>query len=171
MGNQWITYSLAFVVIVLIQGLVVNNIQLSEYLNPMVYPLAILMLPFGFSGLLTMAVALVLGILVDAFSNTFGLHASAALLIGYTRPTVMHYLRPRDGYDTFSSPNVHDMGLTWFFSYCSAVLLIHHLWLFTIEIFRFDLVLLILGKTSASFLFSFALIVLLQYLLYKPPKK
>lgn len=159
-----------FILIVLIQGLVVNNIQWSEYLNPMVYPIMILMLPFQLNAIITMFVALLLGLSVDAFSDAFGLHASAAVLIGYLRSSLMKYIRPKEGYDNNLLPTIQDMGAIWFLIYASIILIIHHLWFFSMEILRFDLILLILGKTILSFLFSLTLIILFQYIFYKPSK-
>ena len=170
MNNKWVKYISLFILIVLFQGLVVNNIQFSEYINPMVYPVMILLLPFEMRAIPTMLVALVLGLCVDAFSNTFGLHASAALLIGYIRPAVIRYLQPKEGYDSALLPTIQDMGVPWFFLYTTVILLLHHLWFFSIEILRFDLILLILGKTFLSFLFSLVLIVVFIYIFYKPSK-
>jgi hypothetical protein len=170
MNNNWVKYGLVFILVVLIQGLVVNNIQLNEYFNPMVYPIMILMLPFEMSIIASMAVALVLGISVDAFSNTFGLHASSALFIGYLRPTIMKYIQPKEGYDNTLLPIIQDMGVIWFVIYCTVILFLHHLWFFTFEILRFDLILLILGKTFFSLIFSIFIVVLFQYIFYKPSK-
>jgi hypothetical protein len=171
MNNSWVKYGLVLILIVLIQGLVVNNIQFNEYLNPMVYPIMILMLPFELSAIITMAVALLLGLSVDAFSDTFGLHASAGLFIAYLRPTIMKYIRPKEGYETSLLPSIQDMGKLWFLSYASVMIFAHHLWFFTFEILRFDLFLLIVGKTFFSLFFSVGLIVLFQYIFYKPSKK
>ncbi|MFT4602061.1 MAG: hypothetical protein ACI857_002247 [Arenicella sp.] len=171
MNDKWVKYGLIFLLIVLIQGLVVNNIQLNEYFNPMVYPIMIMMLPFELNAIVTMGVALLLGISVDAFSNTFGLHASSALFIGYLRPTIMKYIQPKEGYDSSLLPSIQDMGTAWFLTYVSVIIFAHHLWFFTFEILRFDLFLLILGKTFLSFFFSISLIILFQYIFYKPSKK
>ena len=170
MSNNWVRYILIFILIVLIQGLVVNNIQMSEYLMPMVYPIMILMLPFNQNSIVSMLAALLLGLAVDAFSDTFGLHASAAVLIGYLRPTLLKYIQPKEGYDNTLLPTIHDMGFVWFAIYASLLLIIHHLWFFSIEMFRFDLILLILGKTLFSFILSLLLIILFQYIFYKPSK-
>lgn len=171
MSNSWVKYGLIFVLVVLIQGLVVNNIEINEYFNPMIYPIMILLLPFEVGALLGMVVGLVLGLSVDAFSNTFGLHASSAMLIGYLRPTIMRYLRPRDGYDIGLLPTIHDMGVIWFLTFTAVMVFIHHAWFFTFEILRFDLLLLIILKTFASLILSLGLIVLFQYIFYKPSKK
>lgn len=170
MNNNWVKYVLIFILIVLAQGLVVNNIQISVYLNPMIYPIMILMLPFNLNTIVTMSVALLLGLSVDAFSDTFGLHASAAVMIGYLRPSLMKYIQPNEGYDNALLPTVHDMGIIWFLLYSSLLLFVHHLWFFSIEVLRFDLIWLILGKTFLSTIFSLALIVIFQYIFYKPSK-
>lgn len=171
MNNAWIKYGLNFILVVLFQGLVVNNIDINEYFNPMIYPIMILMLPFEINILLAMTVSLLLGITVDAFSNTFGLHASSALLIAYMRPTILRFIKPRDGYDSSLLPSIHDMGVLWFLFYAGIILFAHHLWFFSFEMFRFDLILLILGKTILSVFFSLILVVLFQYIFYKSSKK
>lgn len=171
MNNTWVKYSSYFILIVLIQGLVVNNIQINEYINPLIYPVMIMMLPFELNILITLLVSFLLGISVDAFSNTFGLNASAAIVIGYLRPFILGIIKPRDGYDSVLLPSIHDMGKLWFLSYASVILLIHHLWFFTIEFFRFDQMLHVFLKTLASLVFSLILVVLFQYIFYKPSKK
>ena len=171
MNNVWVKYGLIFILVVLLQGLVVNNLEFSEYLNPMIYPVMIMLLPFEMTALVTMVFALFLGIGVDAFSNTFGLHTSSLLLIAYLRPTVLKYIKPREGYELSLLPTIHDMGFVWFFTYTTVLLFIHHMWFFTFEILRFDLIPLILGKTIFSLILSLFLITLFEYIFYKPTKK
>jgi len=170
MNNRWVQYSIYFIAFVLIQTLIVNHIQVSIYAYPMVYILAIIMLPIDLNILLTMAIALVLGIVTDALSDTFGLHTSSAVLLAYLRPFILKIFRPRDGYINGILPSIHDMGLTWFLAYAGLCVLTHHIWFFSLEIFRLDLFDLILLKVLVSSLFSFILIFLFQYLFYKPSK-
>jgi hypothetical protein len=166
-NNTWVKYGSYFILIVLLQGLVINNIEASVYLNPMIYPVMILMLPFELNTIITLFVSLILGLSVDAFSNTFGLHASAAVLVGYLRPITLNILKPRDGYDNTLLPSIHDMGKLWFLIYASVLIFIHHLWFFAIEVFNFELAFLILFQALASTGFSVALIILFQYIFYK----
>lgn len=171
MNNTWLKYGLTFILIVLIQGLVVNNIEINEFFNPMIYPMLILMLPFELTVFATLIISFVLGVSVDAFSNTFGLHASAAMLIGYLRPTLLKYIQPRDGYDNNLLPSIQDMGFLWFIGYSSLFLFLHHLWFFSFELLRFDLIYLIITKTFFSLIFSLSLIILFQFIFYKASKK
>lgn len=171
MNNSWVKYSIYFVFIILIQGLVINQLQLSELVYPMIYIMALLILPFETTLLISIVISLVLGVCVDAFSDTFGLHTSSSLVIGYSRPFLLNIIKPRDGYDNSLLPSIHDMGKTWFLMYALIMLTIHHLWFFTFEILRFDLIDIILLKTIFSTFISLIIIVLLQYLFYKPTKQ
>lgn len=171
MNNYWVKYGVLFIFIILLQGLIINQFQLSGYVYPMVYIIAILMLPFETNLFLSIVLSLVLGIGVDAMSDTFGLHTSSSLLIGYTRPYFLNIIKPRDGYDKSVLPSIHDMGKTWFIMSTGIMLLIHHLWFFTFELLRFDLIDVILIKTFLSSIVSLFIIILLQYLFYKPTKQ
>lgn len=170
MIKTYLKYFLYFVFIVMLQGLVINNFQISELLYPMVYIIAIIMLPVEISIYILLVLALVLGVSVDALSDTFGLHTSSCLTIAYTRPMVLNLIKPRDGYDSNLMLSIHDMGKAWFLTYSFLIIIIHHLWFFTFEMLKFELIGTIILKTLISAVFSLMLIVLLQYLLFKPSK-
>ena len=70
---------LRFVVLVLIQVLVINNLQLSSYVDPFIYVLFILLLPFETPGWILLLFAFSLGLTIDMFSDTAGVHASATV--------------------------------------------------------------------------------------------
>ena len=148
-----------------------NQLQLSELVYPMIYIMALLVLPFETSLLVSILISLLLGVCVDTLSDTFGLHTSASLVVGYSRPYLLNLIKPRDGYDNSLVPSIHDMGKTWFLMYAAIMLSIHHLWFFIFEILKFNLTDIILLKTLFSAVISLIIIVLLQYLLYKPTKQ
>lgn len=170
MIKVYLKYSLYFIFVVLLQGLVFNNFQISEYLYPMAYVLVVLMIPPQVNLYTTLIISVVLGVSVDALSDTFGLHTSSCLTIAYLRPIILNFIKPRDGYDTNLTLSIQDMGKTWFFMYALIVIGIHHLWFFIFEILKFNQIGHILVKTLFSSFFSFILIILLQYLLFKPSK-
>jgi len=171
MNNPWVKYSIYFIFMILLQGMVFNQIQFSGLVYPMVYIIAIIMLPVETTLIVSILIALLLGIGIDMFSDTFGLHTSSSLLIAYVRPFILKLVRPRDGYDSVLLLSIHDMGKTWFLTFAAILVAIHHLWFFIFEILRFDLIFSIILKTVFSTLVTLFIIVLLQYLLYKPTKK
>src|SRR5258705_6800678 len=102
---------LRFIVLVGLQVTILNNIQLSGYINPYLYVLFILLLPVKFPKIPAMVLAFVLGLTVDVFTNTIGIHAGATVFMAYARPFVLKVFSPRDGYETDAVPNIKDLGL------------------------------------------------------------
>jgi rod shape-determining protein MreD len=168
---NWFTYGIHFIVILLLQVLVINYFEVSIYVYPMVYVMLILILPPNFTTIQLLMVAFFLGFMIDSMSNSFGLHTSALLITSYLRPLVLNLIRPIDGYDRISRLDIHQTETIWFFQYTMIMLLIHHFWFFTLEVFRLDMIGRILIQTIISSLVCYFLIVILQYVLFKPLKQ
>ena len=136
----------------------------------MVHPLFIMLLPFETGTFTLMILGFSLGLLIDIFSNTYGLHASSLLLMAYMRPIIFKFYGPREGYDPLKEPSIFDMGNRWFIFVFGFLLLFHHLWYFMVEIFRFDQFLLVLQKTLFSVVISYLLCLILQTFIIKKSK-
>lgn len=167
MINFFLRNILRFIVLVLFQVLVINNIQLSTLLNPFIYTLFILLLPFETPGWLLLIVAFLLGISIDIFTNTPGLHAASTVFMSVFRPSVLRYIAPRDGYETGTFPRLAFYGFTWFLKYALFLIFVHHLFLFILESFGFKDFLSILLRTFLSSSVSIFLIILSQYIIYR----
>ncbi len=153
-----------FVVLVLVQVLVLNNIQVSGYLVPYIYPLFILLLPFETPRWLLLILGFTLGITMDLFTETPGMHAAATVLMAYIRPWVLGMSAPRDGYE---ARTFHYYGFQWFLRYAVILVLAHHLVLFYVEVFRFSEFFSTLMRVLLSSLMSIVLIMLSQYFIYR----
>nr|WP_320118151.1 rod shape-determining protein MreD [uncultured Marinifilum sp.] len=156
-----------FVVLVLIQVAILNNIQLSGFLNPYMYVLFILLLPFEIPNWLLLLLSFLLGISVDIFSGTVGMHASACVFMGYLRPYVLNYLSLRDGYEIGTYPGIASYGFAWFFKYALSLIIAHHSFLFIIEVFSFANFSETLVRIIFSGFFSLILIITSQFLMFK----
>lgn len=156
-----------FIVLVLFQVLVLNNIQFSGYVNPFMYVLFILLLPFETPRWLLLLSGFLLGLSVDIFSNTLGLHASATVFMAFMRPYVLRIISPHDGYETGTFPRVFYYGVTWFLNYAIILVVMHHLFLFYIEVFRFAEFFRTLLRVILSASFSILIIVISQYIIYR----
>lgn len=170
MNKYWLKYSILFVAYVLVQGLVINHLEIDELIYPMIYVGAILMLPFDTKLAPMVLISIILGVFVDALSDTFGLHTSASILVAFARPITLNLIKPRDGYDNAVIPSIHDMGKKWFLFHSFILIFIHHLWFFSFELFRFDLIGVILLKTILSAIVTEVLLILFQYIFYKPSR-
>lgn len=165
---------LRFVILILLQALVLHNIEFgsySPYFNGFLYILFILMLPYETPAWLMMTLGFVLGMSLDLFLDTVGMHASACVLIAFARPWLMKLLASRDEYEFRNKPNIHVMGFGWFLSYAFLMSVLHHLWFYFVEDFRFTEIHIILMKTLGSAVFTTFLIIIAQYLIFRPRKE
>lgn len=161
-----LTHSVRFILVVLLQVLVFNQIE-KFGIHPMIYPLCIMLLPFNTSPVVLLLLSFGLGISVDVFSNTGGLHASSLLVFGLFRPIIFKAFSPRDGYEPVKEGSIFEMGRVWFF-YCFGILiLIHHTWYFFLEAFKFSETLYVLRKLAFTLPVTYVLAVLLQFIFLK----
>lgn len=160
-----------FFIILLAQGLIFGQLEFELGIHTMIYPLFILMLPFDTRPIVLMLLAFILGIGVDFFMNTFGLHASAAVLVAYIRPELYRLFAPRDGYDILMQPTAESMGYKWFIYVTSITILIHHLWFFFLEYFKWSEVFTILRNTLLSGLTTLTLLIFIQIIFFKKKKR
>jgi rod shape-determining protein MreD len=158
---------LQFVVLVLLQLLLFNNIRFSGFINPYVYVLFFILLPFDFSGSLMLVLGLVMGLILDLFMGTPGVHSLATVLIAFIRPGVLNLIAPHDGYDLNALPRVSQMGLIWFIRYAAIIIVIHHLVLFYAEVFSFSHFFFTLLKALLSSVFTLVFIVLSQFFVFR----
>jgi len=161
-----IKYILQFILLILVQVLVLNNIQLSGFINPYLYILFILWLPIETPKWTVMLLACFLGFSVDLFTDTLGMHTSASIFLAFCRPALLRFLAPRDGYESNQIPNVQQLGFVWFLSYVIIGTILHHLFLFFVEVFRFSEAFSTIGRSIVSSLFTVLLILMTQLFFY-----
>lgn len=153
--------------LILLQSLVVSRMQLFDgMIFPWIYIFGILMIPFETPRWLTLAIAFVVGMLMDYFTGPIGLHTSACVVLGYMQPIVQKLLAPREGYDLTQRPTVQRMGLAWYLTYGGVLTLVHHSWFFFMEVFRFSDFFYQVLHILLSSLATIILMTIGQYLIY-----
>lgn len=160
------------ILLILIQVLVLNQLDLfNGSVQPFLYILILLLLPFKTPAWAQLLIGLALGLVMDMFSFTLGMHTSACLLLCFARPGILRVLSPRDGYEMGMNPTISHMGIAWYFLYAGSLTLIHHFWLFTIEVLRWDLLPSVFLRTLLSSIATLILIFLVQFLFFRTSKK
>jgi len=156
-----------FILLILLQGLILNDVNLWQGMAiPYLYLLFFLMLPIALPQWAEMLIGLVCGLTIDMFTNTLGIHASACVLLAFTRPQLLRAIAPRDGYEFGQRPTLSDMGMSWFLKYSVVLIFIHHLWLFFLEVYSFNGFFTTLLRVVLSGGFTFILVLLCQYLFF-----
>jgi len=162
--NEIIRNIIRFILLVLVQVLIIKNIELGRFINPFLYVLFIIVLPFETPKWLLLTSAFLLGISIDMFYDTAGMHAAATVFMAYIRPGVLKLFSPRDGYEFGTQPTIQYLGIPWFLSYAGILISLHHLVLFYIEIFRFSEFFSTFFRVIVSSIFTILLVVVTQYL-------
>jgi len=165
--NEIIRNIVRFAILVGIQVLVIKNIELGRFINPFIYVLFIIGLPFETPKWLLLFSGFVMGITIDLFYDTAGMHAAACVFIAYLRPGLLKLFSPRDGYEFGTQPTIQYLGIPWFLSYSGILILLHHLILFYIEVFRFSEFFSTFFRVIVSSVFTVLLVVISQYLFHR----
>ena len=157
-----------FLILVVLQIFIFNNIHISSYgVVPVVYILYIILLPFETPKWLVMILAFFLGLTVDIFSDTMGINAAASVLVAFVRPGLLNYLSPRDGYEIGSFPRIYYQGLNWFLKYAVSLVFLHQIAYYLIESFGFDNFFILMYKITIAAIISLLFILLSQYTVFR----
>lgn len=147
-----------FIVLVLVQGLVLNHINFLGYINPYIYILFIILYPVKNNRSLFIFLSFLLGLSVDIFSDSGGVHAAASVTIAFLRPG---FLKSVFGalyeHQTIKFSNIDFAPKL---SYISLVTIVHHFILFTLEIFSLSKIILVAQKTLFSSIFTIIICIL-----------
>jgi hypothetical protein len=163
---QLLIQLLRFGVYALLHVLLISRLSLFDVGWCFFYLGFLLFLPIATPIVPLLLVSFLTGFTMDLFYDTGGVHAAAALLLGYLRPWVLKLLTPRDGYDAQDSVNLHQMGWQWFMVYLLLLVSIHHFGFFFLELGSFSAVGLTLLKVLASTLFTGVSMLILQLLFF-----
>ena len=158
---------LRFIALVFIQAFLLKNISLYNLSTPYPYILFILLLPFETPNLLLFPLAFILGLTIDAFYDTPGLHAMTCVLLAFVRVLFISITVQKEGFDNEPEPTLSLMGFRWFFTYTLILTLFHHFFLFILEVFRFTEIQYTLARALLSSIFTVFLILISGLLFYK----
>lgn len=164
---RWlIKYAIIFIFLVLIQILVLNQLQIGGFLNPYIYILFVLLLPLSSPQYVLLLSGFLMGITIDIFSNTPGLHAFATVFIAYVRPFIIRSISGRED-ELNDYPGLKQTKFSWFFYYSAIMVSLHHSILFFLEAFTFSYFFSTLYHVVLSSVFSIFIIVLSQFLIFR----
>ena len=168
--NKTALQIIRFVVLVLLQVLVINHIRLGGYVHPYIYMIFIMLLPFSTPKWQLLVLGFALGLTVDLFTGTLGLHAGATTLMAFCRPSIIKLVSGNQKFENISEPNLGQLGGIWFFRYALCMVFIHHLALFFLESFSFRLIGQVMLRILLSVPVSIFLIMMILFI-FKTEKR
>lgn len=159
-------YAIMFFMLVLIQVIIMNQIQFNGYVNPYIYILFVMLLPLKIPRYAELLLAFAIGLVIDIFSDTLGVHSFATVFIGFVRPFVLKAISIGEEIKT-DYPGMKQNSILWFLYYTSIIVFIHHFILFYLEVFSFTNFFVTLLRVFISWFFSVLMIVLSQFLIFR----
>lgn len=156
---------LRFFFLIIFQVLILNHINLGGYINPYFYIYFILLLPFSTPRWMLLVLSFILGIGIDIFTNTIGLNAAACVLMGFARPFVISAISSGPESLIGDTPSLRNQGMKWFLYYAIILVLVHHISLFYLEIFRITEFFSTFIRILLSSIFTLMLVLISEYTL------
>jgi rod shape-determining protein MreD len=164
--NKTIYFGLLFVFLVLLQVFVLNNILFLGHINPYLYIVFVFLYPLKKSRILFLFIAFMLGLSIDLFSDSGGIHAFSTLSIAYLRLFfVKVFFRKFEIDYPFFKLNLEPFGKK--FNYVVTLTVIHHLILFSFVNFSLENISQVILNTLYSSLFTLILYFLGTYIFSK----
>ena len=157
-----------FILLVGLQVSVLNHINFLGYINPYVYILFIMLFPIKNNRTLFIFLSFLLGLTIDIFSDSGGIHAAACVSIAYVRPVILKFsFGTVYEYQTIKFDTVEFSSK---FIYIIIMTVIHHFILFSLEIFNISKVILTLQKTLFSSIFTIILCIMITIIFSRKTK-
>ena len=160
MNRDNIILLISFILLILFQTLVFNNLYLFGFINPMVYVLFLIIYRFDYDQTFFILSSFILGFLIDFFSQSGGAHTISTLTIGFIRPIIIKNTFGVTSETPGSFQN--DNKILDKYLFLSAIVGLHHFFYFTLVYFSWGAITLIIKNTLLTFVFSLILIALIS---------
>lgn len=157
-----------FILLLTAQVLIFNRIDLFGFVNPFPYILFIILYPVNGNKSGLLAASFFLGILMDMFWNSGGVHATACVVLAYFRPAIFKFSFGQS-YE-YQTVKVNDVLTPERFSFMLISVILHHFILFFLEIFSLSSFWEILVRTVLSTIFTIITCIIIIYII-KPSKR
>lgn len=153
MTKTILQFLLLFIVLILLQAIVFNNICLFGVAVPFVFIYFIVHLPITLSSNWLLTLSFLTGLTIDIFANTHGMNALACTIVAMSRHSILHWYFPREDELTIPEPSIRSLGFEYFAKYLFTFVLLYCTIIFLIESFSlFNIVRLALRIICSTFL-------------------
>lgn len=161
MSKTILQFFLLFIVLVIAQVVIFNNLVLFSVAVPLVFIYLIISLPLTWSTNIAITIGFLTGLAVDIFSDTQGMNALCCTLLAFMQKGVFHLYVQRDDDLAGLRPSLRSMDTTAYLKYMFSMVLIYCIMIFTVDAFALFSVLrfllCILSSTVYTFLIIYAI--------------
>lgn len=163
---DWIKQIGRYIVVMLLQVLLLDQLQLWGACHPYVYILCLLMMPITLPHSLSMVIGAAVGLVMDIFCNSLGVHTAACILLMFIRPYLIGAI-VNDKDRLNEQISLRAIGMEALIKYVVILVLIHHLTVFLLAAWSWAHIGFVLLETLVSSLITISLIIAYNALRYK----
>ncbi len=128
-----LTYAGAFIVLVLLQIFLIDNISLSVYFHPLIYVAFVILLPLDIKPIWMVLFSALMGLTIDVMTGMSGLNIIATTAIGFLRPFIIKLATGHDMGTDASNTSLSRMPEKNFWGYITIMVVLHSAIYFTLE--------------------------------------
>jgi len=163
---DWSKQTGRYVLIMLLQVLVFNQLQLWGVCHPYIYVLCLLMMPITLPVSADMLIGAAAGLIMDIFCNSLGIHMASCILLMYARRYLLGVIvNDRDRLNEQIS--LHSLGIEALIKYVVILVVAHHLMVFALAAWSWAHIGFVLAETLVSSSITILFVIAYNALKYK----
>jgi rod shape-determining protein MreD len=155
-----------YIVVMLLQVLLFDQLQLLGVCHPYIYILCLLMMPITLPHSVDMIIGAIIGLVMDVFCNSLGIHTAACVLLMFIRPYLIGVI-VNDKDRLNEQITLRAIGMEAMIKYVIILVLIHHLTVFALGAWSWNHIGFVLLETLVSSLITISIIIGYNALRYK----
>ena len=155
-----------YIIVMLLQVLLFDQLQLWGVCHPYIYILCLLLLPITMPHSVQMLIGAGSGLIMDVFCNSLGVHMAACILIMFIRPYLIGaIINDKDRLNEQIS--LRAIGMEALIKYAVILVLVHHLTVFLLAAWSWHHIGFVLLETLVSSIITILLIIGYNILRYR----
>ena len=155
-----------YVLVMLLQVLLFDQLQLLGVCHPYIYILCLLMMPITLPHSADMIIGAVVGLIMDIFCNSLGVHTASCIFIMFIRPYLIGAI-VNDKDRLNEQITLRTLGMEALLKYVVILVLAHHLMVFLLAAWSWSHIGFVLMETIVSSLITISIIIGYNTLRYR----
>lgn len=155
-----------YIIVMLLQVLLFDQLQLLGVCHPYIYVLCLLMMPITLPHSADMIIGAAVGIVMDIFCNSLGVHMAACILLMFLRPYILGTI-VSDKDRLNEQINLRTIGMEALIKYVVILVVIHHLTVFMLAAWSWSHIGFVLIETVVSSFITGLIVIGYNALIYK----
>lgn len=163
---EWSKQIVRYVLVMMLQVLLFDQLQLFGVCHPYIYILCLLMMPITLSHSADMLIGAAVGLVMDVFCNSLGIHMASCILLMFIRPYLLGAI-VSDKDRLNEQICLRALGIEALIKYVVILVVIHHLTVFMLAAWSWAHIGFVLMETLVSGLITSAIIIGYNAMIYK----